>query len=285
MNESGGIDPFAYTDLKVYLRDHYDDQKRRRKSFSYRQFAAKAQTAPSLYKEVVEGRRGLTAQAALKFARALGLESKAREYFLWMAKLAGGRTPEEKSSALARMGALRKKSAPRRLEPDQYEVFRDWHHCAIRELAALSTFREDPAWIADQLTPPIAQAQARRSLELLLSIGLLGRDGKGRVVQTEPAFTGEDDRLSASVREYHRQMLTLARESLDRLPLPQREVGGATLCTSRKVRDQIRDRMRIFREEILSLVVEDSDPPEAVWQLHLSLFPLSRQAATGEAAP
>lgn len=281
MNESGPLEPFDYTDVRVYLRDHYDREKKRRRSFSYRQFAQRSETSPGLYKDVVEGRRRLTEETANKFARALGLQAKASDYFLWMARLSFGKSAQEKSLALSRMASLRGKTSIRRLEPDQYEVFRDWHHCAIRELAALEAFREDPDWISGILLPPIQSTKARESLELLERIGLLRRDRRGRLAQAQSAFTSEDDRLSAAVREYHRQMLTLAREALDRLPMPKREVGGATLCTSRRIQERIRERMRIFREEVLAMVVEDRDPPEAVWQLQMCLFPLTESVKPG----
>ncbi len=62
-----------YEDFRAYLRDFYDDRKKRSPYFSYRTFARKAGlTSPSHFKEVVDGTRKLT-------AKTIGIDLEDRE--------------------------------------------------------------------------------------------------------------------------------------------------------------------------------------------------------------
>ncbi|MDB9744309.1 TIGR02147 family protein, partial [Fibrobacterales bacterium] len=65
---------FEYIDFRLFLADYYAKQKSEQYSFSYRQFLNKAEIkSPSLYREVVEGKRNLSAKALQGFLDALQL--------------------------------------------------------------------------------------------------------------------------------------------------------------------------------------------------------------------
>jgi uncharacterized protein (TIGR02147 family) len=61
----------------------------------------------------------------------------------------------------------------------------------------------------------------------------------------------------------------------DRFVPAQREIGGLTLGLSRECYDRIKERIRLFKEEILGMVVEDKRGADLVGQLNIQLFPLS----------
>ncbi|HEX2958333.1 MAG TPA: TIGR02147 family protein, partial [Chitinispirillaceae bacterium] len=69
-------------------------------------------------------------------------------------------------------------------------------------------------------------------------------------------------------------MIGLAREALDRFEPDEREVSSLTLGVSQKCYDRIRERIRTFKQELLSMVIEDSSDSEIVCQCNFQLFPL-----------
>ena len=68
-----GPDIFHYADYRQYLKDWWSWRKQVSRIASFRAFALKAGTSPSLLKDILEGRRRLTADTVVRFSPAMGL--------------------------------------------------------------------------------------------------------------------------------------------------------------------------------------------------------------------
>lgn len=277
MNSKNGIKIFDYTDYKLFLRDYYSFQKKRNRHFSYRYFAQKAGVAPSVLKDIISGRRNLTLPVMQKYASAIGLSNRETRYFELLLQFVNSKNNIEKNDAFTEMIRIRGRSGIKFLGEDHYEFFSKWYHSAIRELITLPGFREDPEWIAKRLNPPITVAQAKKSLELLLKIGILQRDNSGRLVQKDAIISSEYEMASAALRNFQSQMVELAGKAIEGAPRQHREISSITLGLSEKCLHRLKERIRIFKEEILSMVVEDKSDSETVCQLNFQLFPLVSQ--------
>ena len=163
------------------------------------------------------------------------------------------------------------------IEPHQYRYYGRWYCVPVRELVGRDDFREDPEWIGRQLRPAITAEEATEAIDTLLALQLLRRDERGRLVQHEALVTTGPELRTLSLRRFHQQMLALASDAMDDVPVDEREVGGVTVrLTAHQVR-HLKRRMWEIRQEVLQLEGEDtSDEPEAVYHLALQLFPLTR---------
>ena len=82
MDKHKSVSIYDYTDYRLYLRDYYEEQKTKNPAFSYRYFAKKAGfNSSGLYKDIVDGRTGITRSLILRFATAMKLMPKQQEYF------------------------------------------------------------------------------------------------------------------------------------------------------------------------------------------------------------
>jgi uncharacterized protein (TIGR02147 family) len=162
------------------------------------------------------------------------------------------------------------------LEAAQAAYYSSWYMPALRELAARADFRDDPAWIARVLEPPISAAEAKKALATLLDLGLLVRDATGSIRQTKELVTTGPGPLGHHVVNYHRGMLARAGEALDRVAREEREISSVTLCVSHDVMLRLKERIREFRRELLQLA-ELEGAPERVVQINFQLFPLSKK--------
>lgn len=272
--EKIGPDIFHYADYRQYLKDWWAWRKRVSRTASFRAFAMKAGTAPSLLKDILEGRRRLTSDTVLRFTPAMGLSESEASYLALLARFGNSRNVAEKNLAFAEMAKVRRKLFLKFLPPDQYALWTGWHHAAIRELVTLETFQEDPEWISQQLAPPVTPKQAKEALSTLQRVGLLQRDDRGKLRPSEPAVSTEYEVPNQVVRHFNQEMIGLALTAPDRFAPADREIGGLTLGLSRECYDRVKERVRIFKEEILAMVVEDPRGSELVTQLNIQLFPL-----------
>jgi len=269
-----GPDIHLYADYRQFLKDWWTWRKRSSRVLSFRSFALKAGTSSSLLKDILEGRRRLSTATASKFAKAMGLTQTETSYLVLLSNFGNARTVQDKNNAFQAMAKVRRKLFLKFLPKEQYGLWTDWLHASLREFVGLEAFREDPGWIARQIQPPVPPREVREALGALERLGLVDRDGRGRLRAASPAVSTEYETPNLVVRHFNQEMIGLAMSASDRFPPAQREIGGLTLGLSQECYDRIRERIRIFKEEVLQMVIEDRRGSDLVVQLNIQLFPL-----------
>ncbi|HOX51128.1 MAG TPA: TIGR02147 family protein [Fibrobacteria bacterium] len=269
-------DILRYSDGRAYLQDWWEWKKNVSPRTSFRSFAARAETSPSLLKDVLEGRRRLTSESAHKFGKAMGLGERDRKYLVALAAFTRARSAESRSDAFAELSRLRCQAFVKVLDPRQYAAWSSWHHMAIRELVGLAAFQEDPAWIASVLVPEIKTREAEKALDDLRKLGLLRRDSQGRLEASDPAISSEFEVPSMVIRHFNQQMIQLGLTAPDRLAPEVREVSGLTLGLSQECYEHLKERIRTFKQELMETVLADRHPASLVAQFNVQLFPLAQ---------
>ncbi len=267
------INIFEYTDYKLYLRDYYQLQKKNNRNFSYRYFSMKTGVSPSMLMDIISGRRKLTIPIMKKYADALNLNENERIYFEYMVRFINCRRVKDKNYFFNEMIRQRGKSVIQFMGRDQYEFFSKWYHSVIREIVTLVTFKEDYEWIAKSIYPKLTPAQVKKSIEFLCEIGLLRRDKSGKLIQTDKAISSDYEVASVALKNFHLRMIEIAGQSIETIPGELREISSLTLGVSSACFEIIKERIRQFEEEILTLVIEDTSDSDTVCQLNFQLFP------------
>ena len=267
---------FDFTDYRAYLRAHYQTEKARRPSYSFRLFSRLAGLrSPNFLKLVIDGQRNLGSESIPKFVKALGLNASEGAFFADLVAFNQAPDVQQRNRAFERIASSRRFRAARRIDGELFAYLSCWYHPAIRELAARADFRDDPKWIAAQLRPRIATTEAAASLKLLLSLGLLVRDETtGRLRHAEPTLTTEHEVGSLAAGNFHRQMLERAAAAIESVPAAERDLAALTVCVSARTVAAVKQRIHRLREELAELC--DSDQAgDRVYQLNVQWFPLS----------
>ncbi len=274
-SKSTGPDVFRYLDYRLYLRDWFDAKKAANPRFSHRLFARLAgQSSPSLLIQVIAGKRNLTPATVEAFVGALSLTGDGASFFTRLVALDQARSEEERNEAWSRISASRRFRAAREIEGVGFDYLSKWYYPAIRELAWRADFEADPEWIARRLRPRITPSQARKALERLRAMGML-EDADGRTRPADGSVVTPHEVTSLAVRNYHRGMLGLARDSIERFPGTERHLSAVTVCIPRSLVPRLKQELDAFQERLLDLCDAEVDRAEQVHQLHLCLFPLS----------
>jgi uncharacterized protein (TIGR02147 family) len=270
---------YIYTDYRNLLKDYYIFQKKELRSFSYRYFAIKSGVSASLFKDIIEGRRRLSLEVMHKYSTAMCLTTKEIDYFSAVVQFINSKTTTDKNFHFTEMLRLRGSTSLKLLDKGQYEFFRSWYHSALREMVTLPDFVEDYEWIAKRCIPKITAAQAKKSIEIMLQMGILRRNEKNTLEPSDTVISSEYELKSLVLRNFHSEMIGLAREALDRFEPGEREVSSLTLGVSQKCYDRIKERIRSFKQELLSMVIDDTSNSEIVCQCNFQLFPLVEKAS------
>jgi uncharacterized protein (TIGR02147 family) len=182
---------------------------------------------------------------------------------------------EDKNEAFERVAASQRFRKARRLDRAFFNYLSHWYYPAIREMVARIDFREEPKWIAKQLIPQIKPAEAANCLELLLELGLLKRNGQGRLERGEASVATGHEVRGLAIRNYHRQMLERAADSITLVTSELRDISALTVCIEAETVAELKERFHDFHEVLLDRCDRD-EKPTAVYQINLQLFPLTQ---------
>ncbi|MDB5047241.1 MAG: hypothetical protein JWO30_312 [Fibrobacteres bacterium] len=277
----------TYLDYRKYLRDHYEEQKRRNPRYSHRLFARKAGlTSTGFFSEVISGKRQLAPAAVLRFCKALKLTAQDQACFETLVAFNQAKTMEERNHHFTKLSSLRG-SRVDIVGGERYEFYRHWYHAALRELIncrpVRGKSREDFALLGQSLEPPIPAAKAKESVELLLRLGFIERGANGILKQATPLISTGD--LTAAppttldVDNFQAAMLELARRALDKQPRSRRDFSTLTLSLSAAGEAAAQTEIAALRKRLMALAEKD-EGADRVRQFNFQSFSLSKPEPT-----
>ncbi len=276
---SSTVDLFQYSDYRQFLRDWYHESKKLRGSISFRSLARRAGfKSINFFKLVMEGKRNLTEESLVKVAAGLRLNKQEKDFFRNLVFFNQAKTHEEKDFYYQALLRSRKFSQLKPIEKDQYEYYSTWYHPVIRELVVSKDFDGSAAGLARRLSPPITPAQTEKSIALLEKLGFIQKADDGRWRQASSLVSTGAELSSHLVHNYHKVILDLTKEILDRVPATRRDISTMTLGVVKDRVPELKKKIQDFRQEILKLVSVDAHPEEVI-QLNIQMFPLTLAAA------
>ena len=271
-----GMKPvLEYTSYRVYIRDYYTERKER-SSFTWRDFAkAAGYSSPVFLKLVCDGKANLSEAGIERVASAMGLVGVDLQYFRQLVAFNQEKSSSTKKKIYAEMRTLANENAFALVGEDQYDYYGSWLNPVLREMAPRLN-GATPAQMAGELVFDSDTAKVKSSLKLLEKNGFLEKDEQGHYTQTKRSITtGNIDVTSLAIREMHRQMGELGVQSLDQVPVKERDVSGLTIGISEEAYEKIIKEIAEFRRRVSSIVLEDSGE-ERVYRLNVQLFPLTK---------
>lgn len=268
-------DIFGYMDYREYMRDYYEAAKGHTKVVSYRYLARRAGfSSPNFIKLVMDGQRNLGPESVESVAKAFDLDTDEARFFEMLVAFVQASGADQKSEAFEALASIRRFRQARRIDTHMFEYLSHWYNPAVRELAARKDFRLDAEWISKQLWPRVPVAKVRRTLDLLLEMGLIVVAEDGTVSRGEPSLTTGHEVRSLAVGNFHRQMISRASESIDSVDRERRDISGLTVCIPATLVPELKHRIHQFRESMLE-VCDRTGEGQVVYQLNVQLFPLS----------
>jgi uncharacterized protein (TIGR02147 family) len=150
-----------------------------------------------------------------------------------------------------------------------------WYYPVIRELVGLSKFRDNVAWIQEQLLFPVSEAEIRDCLKDLAALKIIVKEGL-RWSQAESAVSFGEHVVGEIAVNYQKEMMSLGMRAQDKLGVQDRESGSVTLTLSKADFEKLRKKLIQFRKEIFEEYGETKVTDDHVVQLNLQMFSLTK---------
>jgi uncharacterized protein (TIGR02147 family) len=272
-------DIFEYLDYRKYLIDTCAAIRAAQPSFSLRAFSRIAgSSSPNFYQLVVGGKIHPRPRHLTAIARSLGLTEAQQTYLMDLVTLSRAKRPSDREKRLKHVLSIGPRAANRVVRRDQYDYYATWYISAVRALIGFRKFplvNTDYGDIGRSLQPPITAAQAQRAVEVLNRLGLIRAGADGCYAQSDAVVSTGDDVKSVQVCAFQRETMKLGIRALEECMPELRDISTLTLNISGNGYQQIRERVRAFRKEIVAIAATDTGD-DRVYQLNMQLFPMSR---------
>lgn len=266
---------FTYSNYRQYLKDAYTKRKSLDSKFSYRFIAKEAGfNSSSYFLKIIGGSRDISLDLALRLADVFKLKKQERDFFQLLVQFNQAKTHSEKSHYYEKLGVFRR-SKSKVIQQNEFEIFDKWYYVAIREMLAFHHFNGDFQSLGRKLIPSITASEASKAVNLLERLGFIRKDSQGGYQKADLVISTGTEWQAMSVAGFQLQSLELARKAFDNMPRAARDISTLTLSISKGVLEEVKERIKKCREEILELS-RDERGADGVYQLNLQFFPLTR---------
>lgn len=274
-----------YLDFRKFLADYYHYRREMTKNdlrpYNYAVFSAAANIkSPNYLKLIIEGRRNLSEDMILKFAKAIGLAKEATEEFKILVLFGQASDPAERNMYLKALNERRVDSKLKSGEIDQktWEKIPSWISWILYSLLDQKDVKFEPESLRKTLRDKASVDEIKHSLETLLRSGEIVKDEvTGEFKKARSLMESAEEVPVALVRKLQAELMYLGLESLFRDAATEREFGSATLAMTQQEFEDLRFQLRKLRKEAQKNigVKRLSSKGDRVYQLNLQLFPIS----------
>jgi len=267
------VDIYEHTDYRRYLNDWFGEPT----APTARWFAEQIPCSPALVSAIRNRGRDLDPTHASAWSRVLGHDLDEARFFVALVEREST-SRMRREAAQAHIAAITRFRRAEKVDDRRLDLYLKWYCAAILELAHCRGFRPDPAWIADRLTPPIGEEQAREALRTLRDTGLLVDGPDGALIPAEVVVTPVEippGKVSSAIREYHLSALERAARALHEVSGFERRFATQTIALPLSAVAHLNRRLAEVEQELITFCAEQKDH-ERVYQLAFLLFPVSR---------
>lgn len=279
-----------YMDFRQYLASFFDYKRRQTatdiRPYNYAAFSAAANIkSPNYLKMIIEGRRNLSDEMVLKFAKALGLNKEATEDFELLVAYGQATDPADRNMYLKKLSELRVQVKLKSGEIDQktWDKIPNWAAWVIYAMVDQENVKYDRKSLKELLRGKASEDEIEQALQSLFNSGELVQDPEtGEVKKARALIESAEDVPVALVRKLQAELMYLGLESLYQDAATEREFGTLTLSLTKQEFEEIKFKLRQLRKQINkdNTIARMGSKGEKVYQLNIQLFPVTNAVST-----
>ena len=269
-------------DYRDFLKDYYERRKAEMPFYSYRMMGDKLGLDSSYLYRVLQKKQHLPAHALQAAKEILALSGREAEYFDLLFSAAVSKDKAKKEELMAKALSLRDVER-HSLQAAELKLLENWWIPAVRAYLDLNGGVVNVKQIAKDICPPITEDQVNEAIDILKEVGLVKKLASGRLALTDAHLTVGGPEKAQAVRKFQRQVLALASDSLDNVPVTERNVSTLTLSVDQSCFEDLGEMLREFRR-LVQKRVDEAKNSDRVMQLSMAFYPVARKGGFPENA-
>lgn len=268
------VSVYNYESPRQFLLERISADQKADPSLSVRSIARKmGLNSHALLVMLMQGKRPFRVKHATALAKGLELPSQERLYLQALIQFDGAEDLDEKKLCSLWLSELNPGRPVLTRELESYEIVSQWIHFAILSVIETHDFDPTPSAIAQRLGPKTNTAEVMAALERMKAAGLIEATAAGSYTLTSQRFTTTDGVANAGARQYHSQVMTLAQDALQSVPLSRREYQAFSISIPDAKISLAQEMIRKFRSQFAQAM--GLEPGDEVYQLNIQFFQLT----------
>jgi len=273
--QAKSLNVFDYTSARQFMLDSLAEKQRRNPGYSLRQWCNKmGLQSHTLLTLLLQGKRPLRIKHAQFLSKGLDLNSQENLYFQALIQLENAETLEEKNLCRLWLSDLHPGGNFTTRELDEFSAISDWVHMTILSMSRLKGFTGAEEEIRKKLGKKISIHEVRMAVNRLLDLGLLEKKD-GTLVPTYHRVVTKDDVANSGAREYHRQVIDLAKNAIEEQDVSERELQSFAIAVPNEKIDLAKQMIRKFRTQFAEAIGASIGTGDEVYQMNMQFFRLT----------
>lgn len=271
-----GMNQFSdTTDYRDILKAYYERRKKEMPFYSYRMMGDKIGLDSSYLYRILRKKQHLPAHALEAAKELIGMSGRSADYFNLLYASNVSKDPAQKEELMGRAIALRDVER-RALQSAELKLLENWWIPVVRAYLELNGGVANLRQIANALCPPITEEQANDAIETLKDAGLVKKLASGKLGLTDAHLTVSGTEKAKAVRNFQKQALSLAGESLEGVPVEERNISTLTVSVDQSGYEDLKDMLKEFRR-LVQKRIDSVKNPDRVMQLSMAFYPVARK--------
>ena len=294
-----------YTDFRQFLKDVYEYRRQTEstglRAYSYSAFSAAADIkSPNYLKLIIEGRRNLSDDMIVRFARALRIAKHENEEFRALVRYGQATEPIERNQFLKELADIRARRAfaTGEISPQAWEKVPSWMGWVLYAMTDQKGVSFDADELYRLMRAKTSPEDVRLEMKRLMANGDLKQVVAGEalegaavsesvksVVKGRDIIDSPQELPVEMIRKLQAELIYLGIESLFRDSPKEREFGAMTIAMTQPEFEQVRFELRQTRKRIQKdlKMKREAGPGERVYQMNIQLFPVTDKVEGGQA--
>ncbi len=281
----------SYTDFRQYLSDYFDFKKFESASalrpYTYSMFSVAANIkSPNYLKLIIEGKRNLSNEMILKFAKALKLSKEDTDEFKALVQYCQSKDPLDRNQKLKRLSELRMQRQMRAgtFNTQALDAVPNWVTWVLYTLADQKDVNFELNSLMKTMKGRANQDEIKKALDRLFKTGELVKDPiTGLVKKGRALMVGgpNNDPIPVElVRKLQSELIYLGLESLYQDQASEREFGAVTLSLTKREFEKVKFELRQLKKRIYKdiSVKREISKGDKVYQMNIQLFPVTKDS-------
>jgi uncharacterized protein (TIGR02147 family) len=203
---------YQFRDPREVLVWLFQSKKGRNPAFSVRAWSKKLGFKnPSLLSDILNGKRRISPDVALRISENLEFDDNETRFFQSLVFLSNAKSESERTFYETVVEKFMPERHKKVVSYSKFPELKEWYYGVLDEMTCLADFKEDFAYLAKRLGPDVTPQGVELALKDLVTIGLIGRDSKGRLKRPKKWSIKEEKSPEktehAQVRKYKKTFL------------------------------------------------------------------------------
>jgi len=264
---------YNYQSPRQFLLDYLSNRQKTDPNFSVRKWAKEmGLKTHSLLVMLLQNKREIRIQHCDFLCKGSNLDTNEKAYFKTLVQYKDAQTIEEKNHIATFLQDIHPGNDFKCKEITEFSVIANWVHMAILAMTQLRDFKGTEEEVAVLLKGKITITEIRSAMIRLMDLKLIKWNENGILVPTYNRVTTRDDINNEGAKEYHRQVLDLAKNAIDNQDLSDREFQSFTMAVSKDKIPLIKEMIRKFRAKLSKVASGNGDN---VYQTSIQFFQLT----------